>query len=102
MWTNDIQDPDSNGNSSTIVCQKEFDCVADLVKHMNKFHMDFVVKPPFICRWHGLVIILYVYIDPQGTERFSNELPNFHFMNGRILRNWSNIFIIFLVDFTAH
>ena len=30
-------------------------------------------------------------------EGFSKVLPNSHFRNGRIKRNWSNIFIIFLL-----
>ena len=69
MWTNDVQDPvNFNENSSKNVCQKEFDCVEDLIKHVNEFHLVFVAKPPFICQWHGLVIIiyLYMYISTQG------------------------------------
>ena len=35
-------------------------------------------------------------------ERFSKVLPNSHFRNGGISRNWSNIFIIFFDNNMKH
>ena len=58
MWTNDVQDSvRSNENSSRILCEKEFDRVADLAKHVNEFHVDADVEPSRVCRWHGSVFV---------------------------------------------
>ena len=35
-------------------------------------------------------------------EGFSNELPNSHFRNGEISRNWSKLFMNFLAKCTTH
>ena len=60
MWTNNVQDlVHLDGNSSVAVCRREFDYVSDLATHMDEFHLDFDVRPPYICQWHRLVIILY-------------------------------------------
>ena len=44
----------------------------------------------------------FIFFDQSGIlEGFSNELPNSHFKNVGISRNWSDIFVIILVMFTA-
>ena len=55
--------------------------------------------------WLNSEVYTYLFLDIMQSgilERFSKVLPNSHFRNGGINRNWSKIFIIFFDNSMKH